>query len=180
MRDGWRTYSIVYDRDELHGDPQAQFGTRLICADWLEIRADSESLGMYDPVLVRQFLAGSFEEALRIWYEMRGLPPYKTTCTGAGHIGPNQVDWRTDNSLCLRCALLVELEDFAKRQKGGLITHRLFDQFRADLTHVLTKGPLSYGVRGYTFDPTPGLKWTLTVEALHPPEKLIFEISANL
>ena len=120
MLDGKRDYCLVYD----NSDPQhnSLHGDYLLAAMWIEVRARGATWGLTDPVLVKQFLAMSWEQANQNWYELRGLGGYDTTCHNDKHAFDRNVPWVDDEYTCRVCLVRQTVESTALSFFGRSIT----------------------------------------------------------
>lgn len=103
MHDGKKTYYIVYDRaDDDLDEVDKKNGTTVLLASWEEV-LQSKTWGLVDPVLVRQFEATSWEQAMQTFHDMHAYGPYRIGCQNPKHEGDPLVRWVNDDGTCRTC-----------------------------------------------------------------------------
>ena len=117
MLDGKRDYCLVYDRADPHYD--SLHGDYLLASPWVEMRSKSAEWGLTDPVVVKQFIAMSWEQACQHWYDLRGCGVYYMICHNDSHVQDRNVPWVTDAYTCRVCFVRQTVEDTVKPFYGS-------------------------------------------------------------
>jgi len=138
MHDEKHSYCIVYDKGDPNFDPlDPDLSDMLLMSTWDEILRD-KPWGLIEPVLVTQFLAPSWEEAMQQWNNLRGFGPYTVNCLSQQHRGNPTVRWVDDDYRCWSCvvyeAIHAALQPFVGK---SLASNR--ETIKVAVTHALHK-----------------------------------------
>ena len=141
MHDERRDYCIVYDADS---EPSAaRCGDTLVMAAWPDIYANPDEYGLKHPALVQQFFAGSWEQAMQHWYDLRGDGQYWVRCRAESHQGDSTVKWVSDDYQCAVCAVTAKIFKVAGEFSGLPLDKQLSEQIKeAVISKVMRAGGL--------------------------------------
>jgi len=151
MHDRPNTYVVVFDDDKEPSDSACRtHGSFLLMTDWTSLIADPAQYGVSRPVLVKQFIAHSWEQAMQNWYDMRGLGFYQVTCQSRDHRGDPKVPWVNDQALCVACSIQGEIGKLLAPHLGKAWNRQARDEIKMKIKGLLIKQMYRQLIRSYT------------------------------